>query len=301
VLAGAGSAAITIVDRMSNPDASTFPSEMITCRLDNGERLQLFCKYGTGHGHDAHGHRGGVGYEAEIYDRVLSATKLSVPHFHGSMTIGPGGETGLIIAHLQGCLRLRDSRDLDHWEQAAAWSGRFHAEEEARSPDPSLAFLIHYDADYYAGWARRTAENAAALDLKLPWLADLCSRAPAAFLELLESPQTVIHGEYYPKNLLIKDATIYPVDWESAAIACGQIDLATLTDRCDPEVVLRCDLAYHQARWPQGVPSGFTRALELARLYVHLRWLGADPSPKLRRRPWRYEEARALGERLSLI
>src|SRR6266550_2480546 len=203
-LAGAGFAGVSVVNRESNPHASTFPSEIVTCCLNGGETLRLFCKYGTG-GHDAHGHRGGVGYEAEVYRRVLAVAEVPLPRFYGAAAAGPAGEVWLAIAYLEGCLRLRDSRDLAHWEQAAAWSGRFHAQQEARNGDASMSFLIEYDAAYYAGWAQRTAQYAAGLDLNFPWLARLCQRAQTALLDLLEPPRTVIHGEYYPKNLLVKD------------------------------------------------------------------------------------------------
>jgi hypothetical protein len=299
-LAGAGSAAVTVVERVANPHAGSFPSEVVTCRLEGRDQLRLFCKYGTG-GHNAHGHRGGVGYEAEVYRRVLVDAGLPVPRFHGAAAAGPAGEVWLAIGYLERCLRLRDSRDLGHWEQAAAWSGRFHAGQEARGRGPATSFLIDYDAAYYAGWARRTAESAAALGLDLPWLAGLCRRWEAALVGLLEAPRTVIHGEYCPKNILVDDGAVYPVDWESAALGCGEIDLATLTDHCEPEMALRCELAYRLARWPQGAPPDFARALELARLYVHLRWLGVEPGHKLRRRFRRYDEVRALGERLGLI
>jgi hypothetical protein len=299
-LAGAGSAGLTVVDRRANPTASSFPSEVVTCRLNGGAPLRLFCKHGAGPGHNAYGHRG-VGYEAEVYRGVLAPSGLAVPRFHGAAAAGPAGEVVLAIGYLEPCLRLNDTRELSYWEQAAAWSGRFHAAHETRDPDPALSFLIEYDAAYYAGWARRTVENAAAQDLDFPWLADLCRHAEAAMAGLLEAPQTVIHGEYYPKNLLASDGTLYPVDWESAAFGPGEIDLATLTDHCEPEVVRRCEAAYRLARWPQGVPPHFTHSLELARLNVHLRWLGADRGPKLRRRFRRYEEVRALGESLALI
>lgn len=301
VLAAAGSAGVTVVDRAANPHASTFPSEVVTCRLGRGGRLRLFCKYGTGPGHNAHGHRGGVGYEAEVYRRVLAPARLPVPRFYGAAAAGSSGEVWLALGYLERCLRLRDSGDVGDWERAAAWIGRLHAVHEARGRDPALSFLIEYDAAYYRGWPQRTAENAAALNLDFLWLADLCRRAEAALAALAEAPRTVIHGEYYPKNILVDEGTIYPVDWESAALGCGVIDLAALTDRCDPEVVRRCEAAYGLARWPQGGPPHFTRTLELARLYVHLRWLGAEPGPKLRRRFRRYEEIRTLGESLALI
>jgi hypothetical protein len=299
-LAGAGFDGVTVLHRLPNPLASTFPSEVVTCRLGDGEELRLLCKYG-GHDHPAHGHRGGVGYEAEVYRRVLAKAGLAVPRFYGSATAGPAGEVWLAIGYLEGCVRLNYSRDLSLWELSAAWGGRFHAGHEARNGDPAFSFLRAYDADYYAGWARRTAQYADAQQAHFPWLPDLCRRAETALAALLEAPQTVIHGEYYPKNILLRDGTVYPVDWESAAIGRGEIDLATLTDRCDPEVVSRCQTAYTLARWPEGAPADFRRALELARLYVHLRWLGAEPGRKLRRRSWRYDAVRTLGEGLGLI
>ena len=70
---------------------------------------------------------------------------------------------------------------------------------------------------------------------------------------------------------------------------------------CEPGVVLRLENAYYLARSPHEPPPHSPRALDLARTYVHLRWLGATPGPRLRRRAWRYDELRTLGERLGLI
>jgi aminoglycoside phosphotransferase (APT) family kinase protein len=163
-----------------------------------------------------------------------------------------------------------------------------------------LSFLRTYDAAYYAGWARRTEEYARSLQQDFPWLGIVSRRFEAALALLLEAPQTVIHGEYYPKNLVLHDGTAYPVNWESAAVGPGEIDLATLTDRCDGGVVRRCELVYRQARW-QGEAGG-GRVLDLARLYVHFRWLGDGPGRKTgRKKFWRFEAIRALGERLGLL
>jgi len=293
-------APVTLLHRLPNPHVSSFPSEIVTCRLANGEHLRLLCKYG-GAGHPGFGHRGGVAYEAEVYRRVLAAAPLTTPRFHGAVAAGPGGQVWLAIGFLEHALRLNHTRDPAFWEYSAAWAGRFHAHHEPRAHDPGLAFLNTYGAAYYAGWARRTAEYAAPQQADLPWLPDLCRRAEEALPELLHVPRTVIHGEYYPMNLLIEDGTVYPVDWESAALGPGEIDLATLTDGCEPGVVLRLENAYYLARSPHEPPPHSPRALDLARTYVHLRWLGATPGPRLRRRAWRYDELRTLGERLGLI
>ena len=299
VLATAGFAGATIIQRQRNPHASTFPSEAVTCRLNDGTELKLFCKYETGRDNRANGHRGGVAYEAEVYRRVLAPFELGVPRFYGAAPVGSGGETWLILGCVEPAVRLRDSHHIRDWERAASWSGRCHTQH--LGADATSCFISRYAPDYYIGWARRTMQYAAAVKADFPWLEDLCRRCEPALAELAQVPQMVIHGEYYAKNLLISDGEVYPVDWESAAVAPGEIDLATLTDACEADVVARCERAYQVARWPAGAPPHFTRTLDLARLYVHLRWLGDDPGRKLRRRLWRYQVLRTLGERLRLL
>src|SRR5215204_5546458 len=80
---GEVASSFSILQRHPNPHTSTFRSEIITCMARGSERLRLFCKYGTGPGHVAHGSRGGVAYEAEVYRRILSGAALPVPGFYG--------------------------------------------------------------------------------------------------------------------------------------------------------------------------------------------------------------------------
>ena len=47
-----------------NPAESTFPSEILTCRTPEGETLRLFRKRAGDAGHECHGHRRGIVYEA---------------------------------------------------------------------------------------------------------------------------------------------------------------------------------------------------------------------------------------------
>jgi thiamine kinase-like enzyme len=126
----------------------------------------------------------------------------------------------------------------------------------------------------------------------------------------LTPPPTVIHGEYTPKNVLVRDGIIYPVDWESAAIAVGEIDLAILTDRWPVEIVQQCKLEYQRARWPEGWPVDFERTFDAAQLYLHFLWLGYQPdsitsqargNAGRRGYSWRFEYLRSAGERLGLI
>jgi len=50
------------------------------------------------------------------------------------------------------------------------------------------------------------------------------------FAPLLTSPPTLIHGEFYAKTVLVRRGKLFMVDWESAAIGPGEVDLAALTE-----------------------------------------------------------------------
>src|SRR5207253_8101393 len=96
--------------------------------------------------------------------------------------------------------------------QAACWIGNFHTVHVHRIDDPSLAFLRRYDAEYYRGWAQRTFEFSRPLHGRFPWLTILCG-ANEWFAPLLAQPQTVIHGEFYAKTILVRNENVFMVDW----------------------------------------------------------------------------------------
>jgi aminoglycoside phosphotransferase (APT) family kinase protein len=120
---------------------------------------------------------------------------------------------------------------------------------------------------------------------------------------LLAAPPTVIHGEFYTKNLLLRRRKVHAVDWESSAVAAGEIDVAALTEGGWPaRTVSRCERAYERARWPQGAPASFRTTLDAARIYLHFRWLGERPDWTVREKSlWRYEDLQATAKRLGLI
>ena len=139
---------------------------------------------------------------------------------------------------------------------AARWMGQFHAVAAERLTNVPIPVLNKYDRDYYLGWARRTSQFASYLHGRFPWLAILCHRFEEFVDSLLMIPATVIHGEYYAKNLLFRGGMAYPVDWESAAIAFGEIDLAAFTEGPWPaKIVQQCKSEYQQARWSEKHPG----------------------------------------------
>jgi Phosphotransferase enzyme family len=152
---------------------------------------------------------------------------------------------------------------------------------------------------------------------RFPWLTTLCGRFEDVVTLLLASPPTVIHGEYYPMNILVDGGTVYPIDWESAAVAAGEIDLAALTENWGAEIGRQCELEYQRARWPKGPPGNFEERLYAAQIYLQFRWLchenrgifagkGAGDarsawSHEVNSNLYRLEQLRFLGEHLGLI
>jgi hypothetical protein len=293
---------IIILGREPNSRTSTYPSEVVTCLLADGSEERFLCKYAAGRRHNAFGHRGGVEYEAAVYRHVLQPLPVSTPAYYGLHKDETTGQTWLILKYMDNSVRVRESHDRTLMVAAARWLARFHVACESRLSLASLPFLHRYDADYYLGWAVRTSKLAGSLHQRFPWLATLCERFEDVVGTLLKPPVMIMHGEYYPNNILFRQGTIYPVDWESTAIASGEIDFASLIERWPAKVAERCEAEYLAARWPDGSPADFQERLDVAKLYWRFRWLGERPDWTTEDKSlWRYEQLQAIGERLGLI
>src|SRR5208282_3481686 len=108
---------------------------------------------------------------------------------------------------------------------AARWIARFHRWSETAAV-PS--FLHRYDTEFYRVWMQRAGRFSRRLHERYPWLPELCERCQRRLPALLP-PATIIHGEYQADNILVHNGRNVSTDWESAALAAGEIDLASLT------------------------------------------------------------------------
>lgn len=271
------------------------------CSL-GGDAAQLFCKRSGPAARSSSGHRRGIACEAKVYSDVLSRIDLPSPRFFGAAVDAAGGGW-LFLENLAGAHSIDLCEEAESaLSRAAAWSGAFHAATEGLVGAPATSFLRPYDIDYYRGWAARAERFAGPKLGEVPWLPAVCERWPDLAEEMLVAPSAVIHGEFYPKNILYRDGVVYPVDWETAAVGPGEIDLACLVERWPAPVADACEDAYRRARWPKVAPDGFSRTLDVARVYVLFRWLGEKPkwtlAPASRER---FERLRGLAERVGLI
>jgi hypothetical protein len=290
---------VEVVDRHFNLYSTSSPSEIITCQLATSRRETILLKRGSASRGSDKGYWGGLLYEAGVYRQVLEPLGVRTPRLFGTF-VDHGGIVSSVIEYIDGALRAYQDPEQQALVEAAAWIGRFHR-RSAAIDDDVRQHLKRYDRRYYVGWAVRTLELADP-DLQHAWLAPLCRMAQDLIAELAARPAPVIHGEYYASNVLVRDHRIYPVDWETAAIAPGEIDLVALVDDWPSEMAAECRKAYVEARWDGQAPHGFERTLDLSALYLHLRWLGDQPErTREERAAGRYERLHLVGTRLGLI
>lgn len=259
---------VKLLGRRSLGFFSTFPSEILDLYQAGAGMRHVLVKYEFKRFRERSGHRGGPSYEAAVYGTVLRNLKLTVPVFLGARDTAADG-TWLFLEFVDGAVRPDDlPSPAAGLKLGARWAASFH--ETA----PASSLLKRYDATYYSSWPRRAYQGLRMWRDRYPWLDSFLQQAPELLEALASGPACVIHGEFTPHNLLVRGDSIYPVDWESAAIGAGEIDLASLTDGWPMEIAEACEREYAAARWPQGAPPEFAERLALARLYWGLRWLG---------------------------
>lgn len=263
---------LAVVERSKNPYTSTFPTEIVTCAV-NGTEQKVFCKYGPGDYESDWGIRAGVPYETAVHHHLLRKVGLPVPAYWGGY-VDRTGRHWLALECLDDALRANKAGE-DGLVKAARWIGSFHRQCDRLHLADAMPFIVYDDAFYRSRADRALAQLSSQNSLleDRPLISKIIGIFGDIIAVLLESP-TVIHGEYYGRNILVRGDTVFPIDWEGAAFAAGEIDLACLTDNWGEEITAYCVDGYVQCRWPMGAPADFERRLEAARLFLCLRWLG---------------------------
>lgn len=270
---------LTIVGRRSNEYTSSSRSEVVTVQLPSGPRRELLVKYARDVQDPEPRCRQGIEYCARVYRSLVTQLPLSHLAAWGTIRVGDPPVTGLVIDHLSPCLRVGEAPDESGIVAAADWCGRFHRFGETVRQNNTLDFLVQYDLSHYRAWAARAMAIASSTGGAPVWLERLCATFEERCVSLADASATTIHGEFGPQNVLWQDGVIYPIDWESAAIGPGEIDLATLLFNWPADVVDRCVAAYWQARG-QPRPDSFATVWDAATLFTALRWLPDIDGPR---------------------
>jgi aminoglycoside phosphotransferase (APT) family kinase protein len=246
---------VALEDRRPCPYASTAPLEEV--RVD-GEWL-VFKDVSTA---------GGGGREVAAYRDVLADAGFDAPALRGALVDRDGARAWLFLERVDG-VPLWQVGDFAVWEAAARWLARLHARPVARV----ARGLARYDASWLRGWVRRAAAQG---------VPERVLEAGERAVERLPAWQaSVVHGEFYPSNVLVQDGTrIRPVDWETAGVGPGFLDLGALTSgRWTDDQRARLESAYREAlpveRRPR--PAELAAAMRDCRLLVAVQWLAWEP------------------------
>jgi hypothetical protein len=228
------------------------------------------------------------------------------------LAIGPHcaaeGEDWIVIERVPG-VELWQIGDLGVWVRVAVWVARMHHQlavallpghvgrGAGRGVGPSHAdrvpLLVH-DGRLFVAWRERAAAAGAP-----PVVLAAHRRATE---RLLSIPPTVLHGELYPSNILVRTVgfrlDVWPVDWELAGLGPAVLDVAALTAggwaASEREAMARG--YFDAAGRPPESWNGFQGDLAAARLHLCVQWIGWAPG-------WRPPAEHAhdwLGEALEL-
>lgn len=247
---------------------STHPVERIRVSV-SGRRLDLWCKCGGRATNVAHGHRSGVDHEWRAYEQFVLPSGQSHIGYHGSFEDGAMGRC-LLFDYRPDAWRIF-SADPAAMPAAAQWIGAFHA----RYVDHHVAWPPRYDRDYHEGWVERALDQVQGAGYAVSYLAGIARGYLSAMTAHQAEAASVIHGEYYPKNVLFEaDDGVLPVDWESTAVGLAEIDLASLVAGWPDDVRESCIEAYAAARGLDTRADQLRSRLAVAELYWGFRWLG---------------------------
>ena len=247
--------------------------------------------------------------EIEVYRDLLDGAGLGTPAYYGASVEPAADRYWLFIENVAGPV-LWQVGEFEVWEETARWLARLHARFEGGANAPPS--LLRYDTALFRIWIDRA--RAFAEDPATSWspdkraaVVDLAERYDPVVERLAALPATVIHGEFYPSNVLVQDplgdVRIAPIDWEIAAVGPGLLDVAALTiGKWTPAQRSALAQAYREeAAGAAASPADFDAVLDCCRLHLAVQALGWDAewqAPAEHRHDWLAEAlqiARDLG------
>lgn len=298
---------ITSLRRRPSEYRTSFAVEELDVDLAEGPPLALVLKCGGPESLSAEARRVRPSFlyeplrEIEAYREILVPERVTTPAFYGAVVGDSTGRQWLFLERVRGHELWREG-DFSIWEEAARWLARVHGRLSTVSADKARrARLLRYDSGLLSRWPAR----AAALGRLDGALAALPARYGEIVERLASLPRTVIHGEFYASNVMVREAgrEICPLDWELAGWGPGLIDLAALASGAwSDEQRHSLALAYHAELAPASRPplGDMLVSLDCCRLHLAVQWLGwaRDWSPPPEHaQDWR-AEATALSARL---
>jgi Phosphotransferase enzyme family len=217
--------------------------------------------------------------ELDAYRRLLAPAGVG-PRCFAAHADPDGLHDWLLLEKVPG-VELWQVGELEVWERVAQWLGDFHASFAGRLDQLRAvnAHLLHHDAAWFRSWHERAmAAIAGSQDQRGADLAAALEGYEAVVEALAELPRTLVHGEFYPSNVLVvrdqQPVGVYPVDWEMAAIGPGTLDLAALAGGWGASERESLARAYLEGLGSDRPIDELLADLSRCRLHLALQWLG---------------------------
>jgi Ser/Thr protein kinase RdoA (MazF antagonist) len=232
--------------------------------------------------------------EIDTYRLALAGHGLGTAEFHGAHVVPARQRYWLFLELVDGVPLWQSGHGLE-WAAAAAWLAKLH--QLGAGAHPGLG--ASYGARFYAWWMPRALRFAPEAGLE-----PIESVHRWAVERLAAAPRTLVHGEFYPSNVLVRagpDREICPVDFELAGTGPGVLDLAALSTGLPDEVAASLVSAYLAALASPPPRAELEVLLLCARLHLAVRWLGWSGEwrpPRHQAHDWA-REARVVAERLG--
>lgn len=255
--------------------------------------------------------------EIAVYRDLLDPKRWNTPVCYGVVEASELGQFWIFLERVSGPMLWQMGR-LGPWKDGARWLAEFH-DELAASPftaqrGAKAARLLRYDRDFFELWRRRS-EKAVARRRRLAaptrrQFRRLVDQYDRVIGHLAAMPATVLHGEFYPSNVMLRRAgcgrRICPLDWELCGVGPGALDLAALSSGKWPESSKLQMIGAYREALANGAsrPSlaELTEMVKRCQLHLCLQMLGWAPDwspPKGHSQDWLRESLR-LGNELGL-
>jgi hypothetical protein len=227
--------------------------------------------------------------EIAVYRNVLADAQLGTARCYGTFADQHRDTYWLLLEKINGAA-LAKVGDFEVWRQAARWLANMHLRLRPVASSTALSMqLLRYDASYCNIWIDRAVtfcdkrQFTSEPIISSSEMRALARSCRSAIQHLCSLPFTFLHGDYYASNILVQQhergLRVCPVDWETAAIGPGVVDLAALVagDWSEPA---KDELAalYYETLSVAGRPWNNCRemlySLRCCRLFLALRWLG---------------------------
>jgi hypothetical protein len=237
-------ARVTDVASRLSPYSTSFRIEDITATLESGQQVHLVRKdlswetmldgarrIRSLRDHDPR-------REIDVYRRLLPLAPAGPPRLLADGGADSPDGPWLMLERVEG-IQLRHVGEVSAWEAAARWMGAFHAEFASRHriAGAEALGLPRFGADLMHQTFvsavreihRRTSPRVAGAAIGA-----IARSHPRVVQLLARGGPTLIHGQLYPSNIIVSVGAgrrrIAVLDWETAAIGSGVVDLAALVE-----------------------------------------------------------------------